>query len=226
MIRIVIMVVACALGFGLYANPGHVGFTVRSVRVDDARLVTDEALAQITGDYIGRPMSRRTCQDLRERLGEHWAVTGVSVHRAWPDAMEVRLTERPVVARSSAPLAMIDCEGHVIEHVDVPAALPLLVGWDGDPIWLPVLALLERISAFSTLGEGSVVTGPPRDGFIELDCESLGIRMLVPCPADDQFDRRLSFTLTVLADARARGERPGVIDLRWANQILVTEVEG
>ncbi len=201
--------------------PGLFGLVVREVRFSPTTLARDEVGRLISDDAVGRPMTARTCKWVEQRVGAHWAVSAVRVRRVWPHALEVQVAERSFVGRTEgSPTLVIERGGQAFLADHPPHTLPLLIGWDDSPAWGEALEALVCLRQ-SDLGEGSTVHGPPRDGFVEVDCPRFGATLLLPCPADAGLASRLSFVPTVLADAHAKGERVHTVDVRWTNQIVV-----
>lgn len=227
MIRLALAALTCAIGVGIYDNPGLLGVTITRVEVSPTRLVSEEALAPLIGDFIGRPLRPRTCEELRVRLLQHWAVESVHVRRVWPATIAVSVSELPLVARIVHPYpAAVDRSGRLIVRAEVPQTLPALSGWTPGDAWLPTLGTLECLAGLPAISEGSTVAGPPRDGSIEVTCPKLGVRLVLPCPPDEGLAARLAFVGTVVADMQARGERLQVVDLRWSNQIVAGGAQG
>jgi cell division septal protein FtsQ len=226
MIKATLALIACGLGVALYFSPGALGVKVARVVVEGARLVDANEADSAAAEFVGQPMSKGTCRDLRARLCNHWAVERAEVTMAWPRTIEARIIERSVVGRVDEPRpAAIDLAGNLIEAAEIPAALPLLVGWRRHPAWDPVLASVHSLSSIPELWAGSVVSALPRDGYVEVECPGARVRVFLPCPPDAYLDQRASYALTVLADMRTRGEVARVLDLRWGNQIVVAEGE-
>ncbi|MEU6021480.1 FtsQ-type POTRA domain-containing protein [Micromonospora sp. NPDC047134] len=127
-------------------------FGVREVRVEGAELVTDVQVRNAAGVLDGAPLARVDLTELADRIGALPPVERVSVHRDWPDALVVRLTERTPVAvvPSGEQFVVVDAAGVAFRTLPQrPAGLPLIRLTDPGPENPATHAALEVLGALT-----------------------------------------------------------------------------
>ncbi|WP_199523607.1 cell division protein FtsQ/DivIB [Micromonospora craterilacus] len=104
-------------------------FGVREVRVEGAELVTAVQVRDAARVPDGAPLARVDLAALAGRIGALPPVERVTVHRDWPDALVVRLTERTGVAvvPHGEQFVVLDAGGVAFRTLPQrPDGLPLL----------------------------------------------------------------------------------------------------
>jgi cell division protein FtsQ len=143
-----VLAVLAVVGAVGYATPL---FGVADVRVTGARLVTAEDVRAAARVAHGTPLVRVDVAAVARRVGELPPVDRVTVSRAWPRTLLVRVVERTPVA--AVPVgdryAVVDRTGTVFDRSPrPPAALPVLKlrtpGRD-DPATRAALAVLAAL---------------------------------------------------------------------------------
>ncbi|AEB46431.1 MULTISPECIES: cell division protein FtsQ/DivIB [Micromonospora] len=121
MLAVAALVAWVLLGTGL--------FGVREVRVEGAELVSAVQVRNAAGVLDGAPLARVDLAELADRIGTLPPVERVTVHRDWPDALVVRLTERTPVAvvPRGEQFVVVDAAGVAFRTVsERPAGLPMI----------------------------------------------------------------------------------------------------
>lgn len=105
-------------------------FSVRSVRVEGASLLSPGAVRRAAAVPEGSPLAGVDLGAVRERVGGLAAVRSVRAYRDWPDAIVVQVTERAGVAAVPAGggYHIVDRTGMVFRTVaSRPERLPVVV---------------------------------------------------------------------------------------------------
>ncbi|MDO5500151.1 MAG: FtsQ-type POTRA domain-containing protein [Propionibacteriaceae bacterium] len=114
---------------------------LRSVHVEGTAILTqDEVLAQAQAPE-GRPLARVNEREIAERVAKLPAVREVTVRRAWPRSLEIRVSERvPVfVIGEGDPVTLVDSAGATFRG-PLPEGVPQGEGPTGDPALLADVA--------------------------------------------------------------------------------------
>ncbi|MEV6816612.1 FtsQ-type POTRA domain-containing protein [Micromonospora sp. NPDC051296] len=104
-------------------------FGVREVRVEGAELVTAVQVRDAARVPDGAPLARVDLAELAGRIGALPPVERVTVHRDWPDALVVRLTERTglAVVPRGEQFVVVDAAGVAFRTLPQrPDGLPLV----------------------------------------------------------------------------------------------------
>ena len=188
------------------------------------------ALDSLRALYIGRTMGVSTCRSLEQEFARYSLARAVRVVRMWPNILQVDVEERALAARAAGPRPLvIDTEGWQHDIRAAPDSLPLLRTWREAEKnrWVPVLEMVTRLRrARPRLLSESVIPALPRNGLLEIELTSAPLRLFLPFPPDEGLLGRFTYMAIVVADARARGECPRTVDLRWINQIVLGFDEG
>jgi cell division protein FtsQ len=205
-------------------------FRVDRIQLEGARyLGLDEAVAR-----AGIPEGFSVWDDLdgvSERLATHPLVVDVRVGRRLPSTLVLRLREREPLALVPTPgLVPVDAEGRFlpidpVQHVlDLPLLRPTLEG-EGRALSPGELRTLvgevARIAALEPVLAASISEASLDawgDAVVHLVEPRTALQYRPPLTPD-----RLEEAYRVLADAMQRrpGEIPAVIDLRFADQVVV-----
>ena len=96
---IFLVVSAAVLSFFVYVP----FFTLKEIKLDGARYLTEEDVLRIGDIYIGEPLFQLETNVVQSRLSKDLRVEEVSVRRRLPHTLEIKLKER-------RPLATIICD--------------------------------------------------------------------------------------------------------------------
>ncbi len=125
-------------------------FSVRTVQVSGATLVTPDAVRAAAGVRAGTPLARVDTQGARLRVAALGPVAGVSVVRAWPHTVRVEVRERVAVATAhvaDGSWVLVDGTGaRYAPSAATPAGLPELQVADPTAVG-PAVAVLAELPA-------------------------------------------------------------------------------
>jgi len=204
-------------------------FRVDRIELEGARyLALDDAVTR-----AGIPERFSVWDDLdglSQRLGTHPLVLEARVHRRFPSTLVLRVREREPVALVPTPgLVPVDAEGRVlpIDPVQHALDLPLLRPSPGEGRSLSsgdlrtLVGEVARIAALEPVLAASISEASLDawgDAVVHLVEPRTALHFRPPLTAD-----RLEEGYRVLADALQRrpGQTPAIIDLRFADQVVV-----
>jgi cell division protein FtsQ len=117
---------------GLATASSEAGFVVRQVEIEGARNQPRLTIYREVLDGGSDSMLLADLDAMRDRLVDLPWVRDASIHRRWPDRLQIRIEERKPAAlwQHKGRLRLIDAEGAILPAPDLSqfAALPLLVG--------------------------------------------------------------------------------------------------
>jgi cell division protein FtsQ len=144
------------------------GFEVRKVVVEGASMVTVADIAEATGVVPGDPIFAFDPRSMRAQVeGVPW-VSSAEIHRALPDVVRIRITERQPYAiwQDRQSFRLVSADGRVLtEEPSVlarHAGLPLIVGPDAHRKAVEAVAIMEAAPSLSARVKGVVEVGGRR----------------------------------------------------------------
>ncbi|MBI2370341.1 MAG: FtsQ-type POTRA domain-containing protein [Deltaproteobacteria bacterium] len=213
----------------------HAGFfRVRVVEVEGAQKVARAELLDLAGVHAGEPLVGVDIAGVARQVQRHPWVAAVQVRRAFPDRLSLRVQERqPVAIVSAQALYYVDSEGVVFTQVGPGHSLdyPVITGLDpaavaaGSP---GVQASLRRALLFLEVATRRGLQAQVSE--VTLDRTGGLVVFLQGSPArihigTEQFETRLDRLLRVQADLQGRAVTPTVIDLTYADRVVVRLTE-
>ena len=96
---IFLVVSAAVLGFFVYVP----FFTLKEIRLEGAKYLTEEDILRIWNIYMGEPLFKLETDVVQSRLSKDLRIEEVSVRRKLPRTLEIKIKER-------RPLATITCD--------------------------------------------------------------------------------------------------------------------
>ena len=205
-------------------------FTVRSVDLAAGERVSrEEALATLGSAARGNLFALST-EEIGKRLLKHPFVRQVSVRKALPDRLVLRITERrPVALLNLDALYYVDEQGIPFKRLTEydPKGFPIITGFSrkdvasGEPV---SLGNLRKTVELLRLADGgplrrnvSEVHFDPQEGFTLVTRDS-GMQLLIGSMEFGEAMRRVEAWLPRLAKL---GRNDGVVDLKTEGRIFV-----
>ena len=222
-------------GAAVYSWLGHSRlFSVRVVDLNECEHVTrDEVIGMLGGATSGNIWSLSK-EEIGKRLRDHPFVREVSVRKAFPDRLIVRVTERkPVAMVNLDSLYYVDEQGLVFKRLTAydSKEYPILTGFSRkdllarDPIAMRNLRLtigmLQRVEDGPFSRNLSEVHFDLLEGFTLVRRDD-GLQVKVGTMAPEEAMRRIEEALPKLAKL---GQSRGIVDLRTEGRIFVRSGE-
>jgi cell division protein FtsQ len=222
-------------GGAAYSWLGHSRlFSVRVVDLNPCEHVTrDEVVGMLGGSASGNIWSLSK-EEIGKRLQSHPFVREVSVRKAFPDRLIVRITERiPVAMVNLDSLYYVDGEGLVFKRLTTYDSkdFPILTGFSRkdllarDPITMRnlkrTIALLRRAEDGAFNRNLSEVHFDVQEGFTLVRRDD-GLQVKVGTVEPEEAMRRIDEALPKLAKL---GQTHGAVDLRTEGRIFVRSGE-
>ncbi len=165
---------AAAVAVALLAAAGYVVWfspvlAARAVTVSGAKVLTKREVLAAAAVAVGTPLVQVDPDQVAQRVAGLPAVAEVTVTRAWPDAVAIRVSERrPALAiPAGGGYLLADATGVVFQAVrSAPSGLVVV---DADPHDQQVLVDVGKVfSALSrgTAGKVARLEAPSRDGIV------------------------------------------------------------
>ncbi|HBO70632.1 MAG TPA: hypothetical protein DD658_11165 [Deltaproteobacteria bacterium] len=234
-VALLVVVFVGAAGAAVYSWLGHSRiFSVRVVDMNECVHVTrDEVVGMLGGAANGNIWSLSK-EEIGRRLGSHPFVREVSVRKAFPDRLVVRIVERiPVAMINLDSLYYVDDRGHVFKRLTAYDAkdFPILTGFSRkdllgrDTVTLQNLrksvGLLKRAEAGSLRRNISEVHYDATEGYTLVRRDD-GLQLKIGTMEWEEAMRRIEEALPKLARL---GQSRGTVDLRTAGRIFVRSGE-
>ncbi len=212
-------------------------FRLDSVTLKGNRYLLDSQLLETAGLEEGTCGLGRDTEEIRSRLVQHPRIKSAKVKRFLWKKIHIVIEERtPLALLEHARLLEIDDEGVVFEpvHVTLVPDLPVITGLScgkmapGDTLKSResrhVLTLLKKlrdpdVNLYDQISEVHV----DRNGALILVSVNSGTPVLVG--TEDVTAKKLRALRVALADMQRKYIRPGSLDLRFKNQIVIKEAE-
>ncbi|GAB4363769.1 MAG: hypothetical protein Kow00128_04830 [Deltaproteobacteria bacterium] len=224
-----------AAAAGIYSWLGHSRlFSVRWVDLNECKHVTrDEVIGMLGGAASGNIWSL-SAGEIGNRLAGHPFIREVSVRKAFPDRLIVRVTERaPVAMIHLDSLYYVDGEGVPFKRLTAYDAknYPILTGFSrkdlqaGDPVTMRnlrrTIALMRRAQEGPFSRNLSEVHFDALEGFTLVRRDD-GLRLRIGTVEPEEAMRRIEEALPKLAKL---DRAPGIVDLRTEGRIFVQSGE-
>ena len=227
MIRTIVILVLASLGGFVWFDPGLLGLRVRSIEIYGCHYISVDSISTVTNRFLGEDLSLATCHSLEDAVAEYPLVRRLTADRSMDGSIIVHIEERRIIATLGDNIQMgIDNQGISHPIRSTPDSLPTVVGWvDNDPFWMSAISLFDRVYERNPkLMHRSRIRVEPDKSAVVVETDHLpGVELWLPCPADEHLESRIDYFSHVMTDARSREEHPDIVDLRWRNQIIVTQ---
>jgi cell division protein FtsQ len=117
------------VGLAAWALFGSSWLAAQEVTVSGERTLSAAEIRSAANVDLGTPLVRLDLDGIQQRVAALRPVASVTVHRAWPHTVAIRVTERRPVAtvRVGSGWALVDKTGVVFRHSDAQPKLPLLL---------------------------------------------------------------------------------------------------
>lgn len=126
-----VVLVVAVIGTGVWLVFFSSVLAVKSTEVSGNSYLTDQEILAQAEVPDGEPLARADLDGVRQRLSAMAAIKTVDVVRAWPDTVEISITERQ-------PIAVVDIDGEIRgmddegvlfrDYPKAPAGLPTVEG--------------------------------------------------------------------------------------------------
>jgi cell division protein FtsQ len=201
-------------------------FTVQQVRVVGAETLDQSDLVQ-RSDLRGKNMLRLPLDEALARLREQPQIKSVSVSRAWPNALTIKVEERLPFAYWSVAGRdyVVDREGYVLAAGAPAGPAPQIVEPDqarilgpGDRVQPDAVQLADRIFQEAPLLYGQGVRQLEyRVGIGVTAVFNSGLRVTF---GDERgYEYKLAVLSALLERLGAQGVRPNQVDLRFGERV-------
>lgn len=213
-----VLITALLVWAGYYlVNPATL--PIRQVRIEgEFRHLSTSALQELVQNKVRSGFFNVDVDAVREAvLTEPW-VRHVSVHRVWPDSLQVFVTEQTAAARWN-DVGLLNIAGGLFTPAKstFPADLPLLEGPEGTEkaVMSRYLSLRESLQPFD-IGIARLNLDDRRAWSFRLDN---GLDVIV---GRNDFDTRITrFVEMVLTRLGSKLDKAALIDLRYPNGFAV-----
>jgi hypothetical protein len=227
MIRTIAVVALASFGGFVWFDPGLLGLQIRTIEVHGCHYIATDSISVITEEFIGEDLSLAICRSLEDAVEEHPLVLRSTADRSVDGSITLHIEERKIIAALYVDsLRGIDEQGISHPVLSTPDSLPKVIDWvDNDAFWMSAISLFDRVYTRNPalLQRSLIRVDPDRSAVIVEIAHMPGISLWLPCPADEHLESRIDYFSHVIADTRLDGEHPGIVDLRWRNQIIVTD---
>jgi len=227
MIRTIAVLALASFGGFVWFDPGLLGLQIHIIEIHGCHYIAADSIAVIADEFIGEDLSFAICRSLEDAVEEHPLVLRSTADRSMDGSITLHIKERRIIAVVHVDsLRGIDEQGISHPVLCTPDSLPKVIDWvDNDPFWMSAISLFDRVCTRNpALLQRSLIRVDPDRSAVVVEIAHLpGISLWLPCPADEHLESRIDYFSHVIADTRLGEEHPGIVDLRWRNQIIVTD---
>jgi cell division protein FtsQ len=216
----------------IHAFKTHPYFAVRSIEVDGNRRLDRATVLEWAGVSVGQSAWDATPSVVRRRLLRHPWVLTATVHRVFPQRLEILVRERrPVAIVVANGLRYVDQYGQVLGELDAGDSrdFPLFTGLDAPEATgflaagvhraLQVLRLCERLRMFDPVSEIRV----ERDRGVTIFPQQVDVAVTLGW---GNWRSKLTRAERVLAAWQQQAARLASVDVSFRDQVVVRFKEG
>ncbi|MGH3472759.1 MAG: cell division protein FtsQ/DivIB [Nocardioidaceae bacterium] len=148
---VISLVLAVVLAFGAWVVLFSSWLAVDAVVVSGEQTLSKQAVVSAAAVPMGTPLARVNLDDISTRVARLPAVASVSVHRSWPNTIDIHITERRPVANIHRQGAWWELDRTGVIFRKIPARA------NG----LPVIELHSQVDPETLAATAAVVTALP-----------------------------------------------------------------